>query len=307
MRMSNSLSELRSLLKCVVTHPANRHHRVRTVCRFFWWQLRKRIFKSPAIVRVGATRRFKVVTDSRFSSVVVYSGLPEWDEMNLLLRVLRPSDGFIDIGANVGFYTVLASTIVTGGPLLAFEANPRNLDVLRDQVKLNDLSNAEVFAVALGDKTGELSFVDSGREGGTIACAMDASANLITVPCSRLDDCLGGRILPDCLVIKMDVEGCEGLVLEGATATLQDERVAVWLFEVNEFELSKHGSSADNLFAIFSKHGFSIHYWDEESRRLGKKGDEGDTNRENYLACRDIGMIQRRISSSTDARSASKS
>ena len=303
--MKGPFSELRWLLGCVLNHPGNRHHRVRAFFRFAWWQLRKRLIKRPAIVRVGKTRRFKAVCDSPFSSMVVYNGLSEWDEMNFLLRILRPSDGFMDIGANVGFYTVLASTIVTG-PLLAFEANPRNLEVLRDQVKLNQLANAEVFGTALGNSTGELSFFDSGRETGSIASGEDARGKLITVPCSRLDDCLAGRGLPEFVVAKMDVEGCENLILEGASATLESGRVAVWLFEVNDGALRKHGGSAEKLFATFSGHGCSIHYWDEEARRLGKKGDEHDSQRENYLACRDIAMVGRRIAEQTDVRTISR-
>lgn len=297
--MTHSISELRTLLACVLEHPANQRHRLRALFRFGWWQFRKRLSKSPAIVRVGTNRRFKVVTDSPFSSVVVYSGLPEWDEMRFLQRVLRPTDGFIDIGANVGFYTVLASTIVTQGPLLAFEANPRNLDVLRDQVKLNELTNATVFATALGNSTGELSFFNSGRDGGSIACESDPSSSRITVPCSRLDDCLAGKRLPETVVAKMDVEGCEVLVLEGAVEAMASGRIAAWVFELNDLALRKHGASGDDLLRIFSKHGYAIHYWDEERQRLGKKGDDGDVNRANYLACRDLGLIERRIHDAT--------
>lgn len=228
----------------------------------------------------------------------MYSGLSEWDEMKFLLRTLRPSDGFIDIGANVGFYTVLASTIVTEGPLLAFEANPRNLGMLRDQVKLNQLANAEVFGTALGNTTGQLSFFDSGREGGSIACETDPDAMLITVPCARLDDCLKSNALPEWTVAKMDVEGCESLVIEGASEVIRTRRIAVWLFELNDPALRKHASSADTLLDQFSQHGYSIHYWDEEKQRFGKKGDEGDRNRENYLACLDATEVGARLTAS---------
>ena len=303
--MLRSLSELRWLLGCVLNHPANRRHRVRAVLRFAWWQLRKRLSQRPAVVRVGANRKFKVLCDSPFSSMVVYDGLPEWDEMKFLLRVLRASDGFIDIGANVGFYTVLASTVITEGPLFAFEANPRNLEVLRDQVQLNELANAEVFGNALGNTTGELSFFDSGRETGSIATEGDSGAKVITVPCRRLDDCLAGHSLPDYVVAKMDVEGCEALVLEGGTAAMQGGRISVWLFELNETALCKHGSSGEKLIEAFSTHGYSILYWDEEHRQLGTKGDGRDANRENYVACLDVEDLKGRLTSGLDTRSCS--
>ena len=301
--MLRTLSELRWLLGCVLNHPANRHHRIRGLFRFAWWQLRKRVSKRPAVIQIGANRKFKVLCDSPFSSMVVYEGLPEWDEMKFLLRILRASDGFIDIGANVGFYTVLASTVVTEGPLLAFEANPRNLEVLRDQVQLNELANAEVFGTALGNTTGELSFFDSGRETGSIATDGDSGTKVITVPCRRLDDCLAGRSLPDYVVAKMDVEGCEALVLEGAVAAMQSGRISVWLFELNEIALCRHGSSGEKLIEAFSKHGYSILYWDEAHRRLGTKGDERDGDRGNYVACRDAQALEARLSTGLDTRS----
>jgi len=295
--MLRTLSELRWLLGCVLNHPANRRHRIRAVVRFAWWQFRKRVSREPAVISVGANRKFKVLCDSPFSSMVVYDGLPEWDEMRFLLRILGESDGFIDIGANVGFYTVLASTIVTGGPLFAFEANPRNLEVLRDQVQLNGLANARVFGNALGNSTGELSFFDSGRETGSLATAGDSGAKVITVPCARLDDCLARHSLPDYVVAKMDVEGCEALVLEGATALMQSGRISVWLFELNETALCKHGSSGEKLIEAFTRHGYAIVYWDEEHRRLGVKGDGQDENRENYVACRDVEALKARLKS----------
>ena len=293
--MAHSLSELRWLLGCVLSHPYNRGRRFSAFFRFVSWQIRKRLFKRPAIIRVGATRQFKVVCDSPFSSTALYNVLPDWDEMNFLIRFLRPSDGFIDIGANVGFYTILASTVVTEGPILAFEANPRNVEVLRQQVELNHLPNAEIFCTALGNSTGELSFHDSGRETGSVQEGSGAGAKLITVPCSRLDDCLDSRTLPPCVVAKMDVEGFETTVLEGARDAMKKGGVSVWLFELNDVALREHGSSGEKLIEAFTAHGYSICYWDQDSRRIGRRGDERDHDRENYLACRDVEIIERRI------------
>lgn len=303
--MTHSLSELRWLLGCVLRHPHNRGHRIRAFFRFVSWQFRKRLLKRPTVVRVGTTRKFKVVCDSPFSSTVLYNVLPDWDEMNFLLRFLRPSDGFIDIGANVGFYTVLASTVVTEGPLLAFEANPRNVTVLREQVELNHLANAEIFCTALGNSTGELSFNDSGRETGSIQSGSNAPLKTISVPCARLDDCLGTRTLPPCVVAKMDVEGFETRVLAGTHDAMKKGGISVWLFELNDVALREQGGSGDELIAQFAAHDYGIFYWDEERQRIGKRGDEYDHDRANYLACRDIGILERRIVSARVARTVS--
>ena len=293
--MPSIINELIWLLGHVLRHPNNRQHRLRAVWRFFHWQLHKRLRKTPITVRVGTNRSFKVVCDSSFSSLVVYNRLPDWDEMNFLLRLLRPSDGFIDIGANVGFYTVLASTVVTDGPILSVEANPKNVGILREQVQLNGLSNATVMDCALGNVAGEVTFSDSSRETGSLACDNETDGCQIKVLCKTLDAVLGSLTLPDWTIAKMDVEGCEEMILQGGTDTLAQKRIGVWLFELADTGLKRHHSSAAQLVRIFNDHGYSIHYWDEEARRFGKRGDEADTDRANYIACVDAERIVERL------------
>ena len=293
--MPSIINELIWLLGHVLRHPNNRRQRLRAVRRFFRWQLHKRLRKTPITVRVGTNRSFKVVCDSSFSSLVVYNRLPDWDEMNFLLRLLHPSDGFIDIGANVGFYTVLASTVVTDGPILSVEANPKNVLILREQVQLNGLQNATVMDFALGNVAGEVAFSDSSRETGSLATGSEADSCVIKVPCKTLDAVLGSLTLPEWTIAKMDVEGCEEMILRGGTDTLAQKRVGVWLFELADSGLKRHHSSAEQLVRLFNDHGYSIHYWDEEARRFGKRGDEADTDRANYIACVDAEQIVERL------------
>ena len=93
----------------------------------------------------------------------------------------------------------------------------------------------------------------------------------------------------------MDVEGCEALVLEGAKNLLENGRITIWLFELNDVALHEHGTSAESLLLMFSQNGYGIAYWDEQHQRIGRRGDESDISRANYLACRDIGSIERRV------------
>ena len=294
------LQELRTLLHHILIHPNNRDQKIAAAFRLLKWQIWKNLLKRPVTVRVGTDRLFKVVCDSKFSSLVIYNRLPDWDEMNFLLRFLRPEDAFIDIGANVGFYTVLASTIIREQSILAIEANPRNAKIVREQVALNRLTNVRVLETALGDKQGKLLFEDSSRETGSLASAGDASPSHIRVPCSLLDDVLASeKITAAVVVAKMDVEGCEGMILEGARQTLEEGRVNVWLFELAETGLRRHGSSEEQLLGIFERHGYSILYWDEAHQRLGNRGDEHDNGHANYLACNNRTKINARLSEMT--------
>lgn len=91
--------------------------------------------------------------------------------------------------------------------------------------------------------------------------------------------------------------------MEGAVAAMQSGRISVWLFELNDIALCKHGSSGEKLIEAFSKHGYSILYWDEEHRRLGTKGDGRDANRENYVACREVEALRARLNAGLDTGS----
>ncbi len=271
--------------------------------RLLKWQLSKNISKKPVIVPVGNNRRFKVVCDSKFSSLVIYNRLPDWNEMNFLLRFLRPEDVFVDIGANVGFYTVLASTIIFEQPIIAVEANPRNVIILREQVALNHLSNVRVFETALGSTEGVLMFEDSSRETGSLASADACSGAQIRVACSLLDHILASvPIASPVIVAKMDVEGCEGMILEGAKRTLETGAVKIWLFELGDEVLRRHGSSAEQLLGVFEHYGYSVLYWDEDGQRLGHKGDEHDFGHANYIASNYAQIRERLFPRSADSK-----
>jgi len=85
-----------------------------------------------------------------------------------------------------------------------------------------------------------------------------------------LDDCLGGRSLPDFVVAKMTWR-LRKPDPRSATSLLASGRIAVWLFERNEAALQKHGGSGEKLLATFCKHGYSIHYW-MRAQRWEKRG-----------------------------------
>jgi FkbM family methyltransferase len=290
------LSDLTTLVGHITHHPNNRGRRLPALGRLAYWQVRKRLLHSSMIVAVEGRRRFKVVPDSRFSSLVFYNRLPDWDEMNFLLRVLRPRDGFLDIGANVGFYTILAST-ATEGPLVAIEASPRNVAVLHDQIRLNGIGHVKVLELAVGDVDGELPFDGADRETGGLIEPSSESPLAIRVPCRRLDGLLDDAFLDRCLLAKIDIEGNEVAALRGASRILADRRIPCWIFELSSENLRGRGSSEADLIGLFESNGYEILYWDEDRDRLGTRGDADDVGRSNYLACCDRRRIDDRLRS----------
>ncbi len=152
-------------------------------------------------------------------------GSYEWETQKRIAREVRPGSVFFDVGANVGFYSLLAALRVGTGRVYAFEPLPSNIAFLRQHLEMNRIRNVEVLQLAISDQPGMASFVS----GTTRAMGkLEAGGNL-TVETSTLDHLIAdGRVAPpDC--IKMDIEGGEFGALLGATQCFRQRRPQLFL------------------------------------------------------------------------------
>ena len=161
-------------------------------------------------------------------------GRYEYEKQRLFARAVTRSSVVYDIGAHVGFYTLLAAKIVGGeGRVVAFEPLPANLSNLRRHLQLNEVTNVDVVEAAGADADREAPFErgldsDNGKLADRGNPRMRTSRNL-RVRTIGLDESVGRGDLPvpDCL--KVDVEGGELLVLQGAERTLRERRPTILL------------------------------------------------------------------------------
>jgi len=144
----------------------------------------------------------------------------EWEplETELFRQVLRPGDAVADVGANIGWFSLLAARL-TGprGRVHAFEANSRTFGLLRENLSLNLAANVEAHLVAVGEAAGRARIVhrEDGNDGADCA---QAGGGKGSVPLVRLDQTL--RDVP-LRLIKLDIEGWEGKALRGASGLLE--------------------------------------------------------------------------------------
>jgi FkbM family methyltransferase len=152
-------------------------------------------------------------------------GFYEYEKQKLISREIQPGSVFWDVGANVGFYSLLASGLVASGKVFAFEPVPRNLSYLRKHLALNRVRNVEVLAIAVSNKNGTSRF--DTEETGFMGHLSGEGG--ITVPTATLDSLIddGAVLPPDC--VKMDIEGAELLALRGASRTFQRFRPVLFL------------------------------------------------------------------------------
>jgi FkbM family methyltransferase len=156
-------------------------------------------------------------------------GSYEYEKQRLFQRVLKPGDVVFDLGANVGFYTLLASQLVgPAGTVCSFEPLPKNLRYLRKHLELNRVGNVQVLDTAVGNQNGTVYFqVHSDPSMGMISDQMTASS--IEVDCIMLDDAIINEKLRAPNVLKIDIEGAEHEALEGAQHTLREFHPTIFL------------------------------------------------------------------------------
>jgi FkbM family methyltransferase len=153
-------------------------------------------------------------------------GSYEHDKQQAFRRAVRPGGVVFDLGAHVGYYTLLASSLVgPEGRVFAFEPMPRNLGYLKRHLRLNRAGNVTVIEAAVSDAAGWASFDEE------IGCAMARlSANgKLRVRVVTLDALVSGGELPPPDFLKIDIEGAEAMALGGARETLIAHRPTIFL------------------------------------------------------------------------------
>jgi FkbM family methyltransferase len=178
----------------------------------------------------------------------------------LMLGILRPGDGFVDGGANIGYFSSLGSHAVgPTGRVVAFEPATRTRGFLEQNVA--GLGNVVVLPYALWDRRTTLPFVtphavQSGAHLITGQRDSDQAAGVVEqVACVPLDDLLasGELELPSCRLVKLDTEGTESTVLDGMQAMLAAHRPIV-IAEVSPPLLRSFGSSETGLWDRLTEH-----------------------------------------------------
>jgi FkbM family methyltransferase len=175
--------------------------------------------------------------------LMLVHGSFERAEVEALMKAARPGTVAVDIGANVGIFTVpLAGAVGTDGAVWAFEPLPENLDRLHSNVIDNQLSNVRLLAAAAYDIEGALSFHVAGDTayGSTREVRNGWGTGMsLTVPAVRLDAEWRRRGMPLVSVIKIDVEGAELAVLHGSQDVIRRCRPVLLLEAANADELAE--------------------------------------------------------------------
>jgi FkbM family methyltransferase len=192
---------------------------------------------------------------------IYFLGSYEERGLRFVESFLRPGDVFIDVGANIGVYSLLAAQRVgPGGRVYAFEPVPGTAARLRQQVALNDLTNITVEEMAVSDAPGTVPIYlpPAGNSGmASLHAYTDELRAPVVVAATTLDAYTHGW--PAVRLVKMDIEGAEWLALQGMQQLLATQRPAL-LLELEPTILGSMGHSAAAISEWLAALGYAPRY-----------------------------------------------
>lgn len=244
-----------------------------------WWQMHWPLSRGGAILfrlndtlySLGVMKPVVVQTqpgmtmelDSRdlVTQAILVNGIWEPRITAIVSGALQKGNVFIDVGAHVGYYSLLASQRVgSTGKVIAIEPNPPTLDRLRRNIHLNGASNIVVEPVACTDVGRTLRFFQADLEntgGSSLASQNARGAKQISVAGVPLDKIVESLGLSHVDFVKIDVEGAEMQVLGGMTNILAKYRPKI-VIELKADLLANMGTSLDAALALFHKNGYTL-------------------------------------------------
>lgn len=178
----------------------------------------------------------------------------------LFKKLVRRGMRVVDLGANIGYYSLLASRLVgKNGHVYAFEPVTQNLDYLKKNVELNNCLNVIIVPMAVGEITREMLFQQYSDHtlGHLIPNADENNSLLVKVQAVRLDDFMADQNWPRIDFVKADVEGGEVAALKGMTETCKRNSHLHMLLEYNPKALERAHYTGKDFVTTVSKLGFS--------------------------------------------------
>lgn len=286
-----------STVRFILNHPVNQSHRLDALKRYVRWQVGSRLVQGQVMCDWILGLKLLVRSGETGLTGNLYCGLHEFSTMAYVLHTLTPDDLFVDVGANVGSYTLLASGGV-GARSYSFEPVPETFARLSLNLQVNRLDErVKALNIGVGEGEGELLFTSDEDTVNHVVRPGESSHNTIAVKVRTLDHVLQGES-PN--LIKIDVEGFETPVINGALETLRKPSLHSVIMELNGSG-EQYGYSEKALYDQMISLGFRPYTYDPMTRTLAELGGKDvvrkDQTHDNTLFIRDVEQARARLRS----------
>lgn len=216
------------------------------------------LFKS-ACLELAPTVSLNLLETDISHKMIAFTGFYELPLSHKILRFMNNGGLMVDVGANYGYYSCLWASAHSKNRVIAFEASPPNVSALRSNLTSNKLeSHVQVHELAVGKEPGKLQFdLGSTEQSGWGGICLQESQNSFEVSVISLDDFFKHQDL-SINVLKIDTEGADTWVIEGALNLLRDKRINHIFFEENKTRIAKLGIESGVAQKMLTECGYSL-------------------------------------------------
>jgi FkbM family methyltransferase len=230
--------------------------------------------------------RLRLNLQDRMQSVMYIKRCHEPETEIVFKEMARSSRVFLDVGANIGYFSFLVKQMSPQARVYSFEPLPQNIEAYKKNRELNNFDEMSLQETCVADKPGETEFLipPSEESGwGRIADRDLFSGEKIRRAVITLDQFCRDQKIDEVDLIKIDVEGYELKVLHGALNVIESYRPRICI-ELNEPCLLDAGTSSQEIFAFFKKRNYQLHALDKRKGLISVEAPVAGYRFLNYFA-----------------------
>ena len=249
-------------IKWFLSRPDVRQNPLKASWKRLVWRLRWLVTTQPFIFPLGDKLKITIPKSGSGASIY-YFGFSEPETADYVMSFLQTGMVMLDIGAHIGEYTLLAAQKVgSTGQVHAFEPQSHIFPILSRNVEINELSNVKLNRSAVCDRIGELEFeIDHKPSMSSLRkyTTTNNNANIVRVPSTSLDEYWSshGEKID---LIKVDVEGAEKFVFQGAKSllSLPSDQAPTWIFEYAPNSYANFEYHPSEILDLLKQYGYRI-------------------------------------------------
>jgi len=218
-----------------------------------------------SLIKVQGNNMYVNMADKGLTPALVTMGVYEPTETKLFKKIVKEGMVVLDLGANIGYYTLIAARIVGGkGKVYAFEPESDNYKLLLKNIEVNGFNNVIPIQKAATNNNGKIDFFKNNVNFGSHSICNLENTEKTTVDTVKIDDFLNEKVD----VIKMDIEGGEFLALEGMKKVIEKSKEVTLFTEFNPTLIKNTNKDPNEFIAILKRAGFEIFFINTETEEL---------------------------------------
>ena len=254
--MAGLLAKLRWLLQS----PEFQREPLRVMAKVLAWEW-FRLRNKAVVYRFDRSFSVRLRPNEGVSRLTYYFGTSEPELFSFYDSFLREGMKVVDVGANIGLHSLfMAKRVGSSGGVYALEPSPYNFRRLETHVRENHLTNIRAFPIALGNVSGEAFLDENKQDSSRSRLTHRGSGSLVKVV--RLDDFLKAECLGKVDFLKLDVEGFELRVLEGAETAFSESFCDVLQVELDPVNLARQDAMGTGVVSWLNQRGYQLARWD---------------------------------------------